>query len=140
MMSGWLWAELRASPGDGDMSKSGSLRRSCFFCQLVKSAKEIRGPSPHEHVTSLQKMSVTQEHCRWQTEPRVLAEWAVAFPTFRINVGLVFFFNLKISSFARHHVWHYRISYLSTRKVVSVENLTGLFPSTWVTLVTCMLQ
>lgn len=47
-----------------------------------------------------------------------------------------FFFNLKISSFACH-VWHYRISYLSTRKVVSVENLTGLFPSTWVTLVTC---
>lgn len=31
----------------------------------------------------------------------------------------------------------YRISYLSTRKAVSVENLTGLFPSTWVTLVTC---
>lgn len=48
-----------------------------------------------------------------------------------------FFFNLKISSIERHQVWHYRISYLSTRKVVSVENLTGLFPSTWVTLVTC---
>lgn len=30
----------------------------------------------------------------------------------------------------------YRISYLSTRNVVSVENLTGLFPSTCVTLVT----
>jgi len=64
-------------------------------------------------------------------------EGAAAFPTFRINFGLFFFFNLKISSFAIPHGWHYRISYLSTRKVVSVENLTGLFPSTWVTLVTC---
>lgn len=58
---------------------------------------------------------------------------------FRINFGLFFFLfvNLKISSFAIPHGWRYRISYLSTRKVVSVENLTGLFPSTWVTLVTC---
>lgn len=64
-------------------------------------------------------------------------ERAVAFQTFRINFGLFFFFfNLKIS-FAIPHSWHYRISYLSTRKVVSVENLTGLFPSTCVTLVTC---
>lgn len=69
-------------------------------------------------------------------EPHILAEGAVVFPTFRINVGLIFF-NLKISSIVHHHVWHYRISYLSTKKVVSVENLTGLFPSTWVTLVTC---
>lgn len=43
-------------------------------------------------------------------------------------------------SFSVSSSWYYRISYLSTRKVVSVENLTGLFPSTWVTLVTCMLQ
>lgn len=72
------------------MSKSGSLWRSCFFASRKKSAKEICGLSPHEHVTSLQKMSVTQEHCRWQTEPHILAEGAVAFPTFRINVGLIF--------------------------------------------------
>lgn len=64
---------------------------------------------------------------------------AVAFPTFTISFGLFFFFlTLKISSFASDPPRQlYRISYLSTRKVVSVENLTGLFPSTWVTLVTC---
>lgn len=61
----------------------------------------------------------------------------MAFPTFRINFSLYFLLNLKISSFALPHSWRYRISYLSTRKVVSVENLTGLFPSTWVTLETC---
>lgn len=43
-------------------------------------------------------------------------------------------------SFSAFSSLYYRISYLSTKKVVSVENLTGLFPSTWVTLVTCMLQ
>lgn len=63
----------------------------------------------------------------------------MAFPTFTISCGLFFFFfTLKISSFASDPPEQlYRISYLSTRKVVSVENLTGLFPSTWVTLVTC---
>lgn len=69
---------------------------------------------------------------------RLSREAAAAFPTFRISFGLfLFFFNLKISSSAIPQGWHYRISYFSTRKVVSVENLTGLFPSTWVTLVTC---
>lgn len=88
-------------------------------------------------------MSILCQKCLW---PRTLQmagravclsrERAAAFQTFRINFGLFFFFNLKLS-FVIPHSWHYRISYLSTTKVVSVENLTGLFPSTWVTLVTC---
>lgn len=50
-----------------------------------------------------------------------------------------FFINFKLSLVAVSS-GDYRISYLSTRNVVSVENLTGLPPSTWVTLVTWMLQ
>lgn len=63
-------------------------------------------------------------------------------PTFPINFGLFFFlflFFLNLKNLPPlWALWaRYSTSYLSTRKVVSVENLTGLFPSTRVTLVTC---
>lgn len=92
---------------------------------------------PHEHVNSLPKMSVTQDTADGTQSHVSQQREGCGVPNIQNKLRpLFFFFNLKIS-FAIPHSWHYRISYLSTRKVVSVENLTGLFPSTWVTLVTC---
>lgn len=118
-------------------------------CWPVTSAKEISSLSLYICVISLSKnVSMTLKH--WGrvegpscTELCTVSEKGVS-DGFKFGKTLqpLSASSLVISkfSFSVPSSSYYRISYLSTRKVVSVENLTGLFPSTWVTLVTCILQ
>lgn len=120
------------------------------FLLASKMCQRNQQPFPLCLCLSLPKnVSVTLEHWGWVEGPctqRIVhctrkkgLQWLVdlekTLQPLLASSLLIWKFSFPVPS-----SWNYRISYLSTRKVVSVENLTGLFPSTWVTLVTCMLQ
>lgn len=129
----------------------GALLESKLSCWPVKPTKEIRTLSLGVCVSLLsQWMSLWHQNTEDEVEGPVCRELSIVSE----KKGLQWLVDLEKTlqpllassllisnfSFSISSSWYYRISYLSTRKVVSVENLTGLFPSTWVTLVTCMLQ
>lgn len=132
------------------LSGWGHSRESVLSCWPVTPAKKINSLSLFVCVFLCQRPSPW--HLNTEGELRVLArrescivpekkglQWLVdlekTLQPLLASSLLIWKFSFLVPS-----PWYYRISYLSTRKVVSVENLTGLFPSTWVTLVTCMLQ
>lgn len=67
--------ELRSSSREKGTCQSQVLCRDLALLPAGKNLpKKFVAFPPREHVNSLPKMSVTQECCRWQAEPRVLAE------------------------------------------------------------------